>query len=119
MDVNLFLAAPLLLVCAHYVADFAMQSEFMALMKAKAHSDPHGWHALIAHSAHHALLSLLVVWWLTQSFGLGLVGFVVTGVTHGVIDYFKAVKEAFSVTADQVMHLSVAIGLGVAVAILG
>ena len=44
----------LVLIGAHYVADFAMQNDYMATAKADT-KRPDLIHALTAHSAHHAV----------------------------------------------------------------
>lgn len=95
--------ALLLLILAHYVADFGLQTEFTAITKGKVHTDPHGIHALIAHSAIHgavtaaALLAFNLPWVLPV---------VVIVLAHGVIDYLKANRSSFGVHADQVLHLT-------------
>jgi putative Mn2+ efflux pump MntP len=98
----------LLLIGAHYVADFAMQNQYVADAKADT-KRPDWFHALTAHSAHHAVaagfaLAVLGLPWLA--------GALVVGVTHWFIDYGKAVRHWYGYHADQAMHIGVAIGVG-------
>jgi len=94
-----------LLVAGHYIADFAMQNQFVADMKSKVHTDPHGWHALIAHSVHHATLTGLTVFFVYPAPLSALTIGVCTGAAHAVIDYKKAVDHSFGITVDQALHL--------------
>lgn len=95
-----------LLVAGHYIADFAMQNQFVADMKSKVHTDSHGWHALIAHSVHHAVLTGLAVWIVYSDTPYAIYIGAITGIAHGVIDYAKAVDHIFGINADQVFHLT-------------
>jgi hypothetical protein len=52
MDWHLFFT----LVAGHYLADFALQTQFMAEKKAKAFIEPIGFHVLMAHAAIHGLI---------------------------------------------------------------
>lgn len=102
------LYAVLLLIGAHYVADFAMQNDYVATAKADT-KRPDWFHALTAHSAHHAVaaglaLAILGLPWLA--------GALVVGATHWLIDYGKAVRGWYGYHVDQGMHLCVAIGVG-------
>lgn len=104
------LAAILLLIGAHYVADFAMQNEYVATAKADT-TRPDWFHTLTAHSAHHAVaagiaLAVLGLPWLA--------GALIVGVTHWLIDYGKAVRGWYGYHVDQVAHLIVAAGVGIA-----
>lgn len=110
-----FLYALLALLGAHYVADFAMQNDYVATAKAKVHTAPDGIHALTAHAVHHVvavaiLLGLLGLPWLLPA--------LLVGATHWAIDYGKAVRSWYGYHADQGLHLLViilvAIGVGVA-----
>lgn len=103
------LVAVLLLVGAHYVADFAMQNEYVATAKADP-SRPDWFHTLTAHAAHHAVaagvaLAVLGLPWLA--------GALIVGVTHWFIDYGKAVRGWYGYHADQIAHLVVAALVGV------
>lgn len=104
------LTAILLLIGAHYVADFAMQNEYVATAKADT-SRPDWFHTLTAHSTHHAVaagiaLAVLGLPWLT--------GALIVGVTHWLIDYGKAVRGWYGYHVDQMAHLIVATGVGIA-----
>lgn len=103
------LTAVLLLIGAHYVADFAMQNQYVADAKADT-LRPDWFHALTAHSAHHAVaagvaLAVLGLPWLA--------GALIVGVTHWLIDYGKAVRGWYGYHVDQVSHLIVAAGVGI------
>ena len=106
------LTAILLLIGAHYVADFAMQNDYVAAAKADT-TRPDWFHALTAHSAHHAVaagiaLAVLGLPWLS--------GCLIVGVTHWFIDYGKAVRGWYGYHIDQGLHLGIAIGVGLSVA---
>ena len=108
------LLAVLLLLGAHYVADFAMQNDYVATAKADT-SRPDWFHALTAHAAHHAVaagvaLAVLGLPW--------LVGALVVGVTHWLIDYGKSVRGWYGYHADQTLHVGVAIFTGLIVAVI-
>lgn len=110
-----FLYALLALLGAHYVADFAMQNDYVATAKAKVHTAPDGIHALTAHAMHHvvvagALLGLLGLPWLIPA--------LVVGVTHWLIDYGKAVRGWYGYHQDQGLHLLVALLVAIGVAIV-
>lgn len=91
-----------LMILAHYVADFGFQTEFMATMKGKVHSDAHGIHSLVAHACIHgattaAALIVAGLPWLAPVFMIV--------VAHGVIDYFKSNHNSFGVHVDQTLHM--------------
>lgn len=108
-----FLVLLLALLSAHYIADFAMQNDFVANMKAKVHTDPHGWHCLIAHSVHHAALSASVVAAAGLIYGwssvtlTAVLTFAVIFTSHLLIDYGKAVKNWYGIDVDQLLHILV------------
>jgi hypothetical protein len=113
-----FLYALVALVGAHYVADFAMQNDYVATAKAKVHTAPDGIHALTAHAIHHVvasavLLGLLGLPWLLPA--------LVVGATHWLIDYGKSVRGWYGYHADQSLHLlvvlAVAAGTSISVAL--
>lgn len=104
--------AVLLLLGAHYVADFAMQNDYVATAKADT-TRPDWFHALTAHAVHHAVaagvaLAIIGLPW--------LIGAVVVGVTHWAIDYGKAVRRWYGYHVDQGLHVAVAIGVGLGLA---
>lgn len=106
----LTIQAILLLLGAHYVADFAMQNQYVADAKADT-SRPDWFHALTAHAAHHAVaagiaLAVLGLPW--------MLGALVVGVTHWLIDYGKAVRHWYGYHADQTAHVVVAVAVGTA-----
>ncbi len=104
------LHAVLLLIGAHYVADFAMQKEYVATAKADTKL-PDWFHALTAHAAHHAIVSgiALAALGLPWTFGA-----LFTGLTHWLIDYGKAVRGWYGNHVDQGLHVAVALGIGLA-----
>jgi len=112
MDYIYALAA---LLGAHYVADFAMQNDYVAQAKAKVHTAPDGIHALTAHAVHHAVAAAVL---------LGLLGFpwlvpaLIVGATHWAIDYGKAVRGWYGYHIDQILHLAVAVVLTVTLGIV-
>lgn len=104
----------LLLIGAHYVADFAMQNDYVATAKADK-TRPDWFHALTAHSAHHAVAAGIAL----AALGLPwLAGALIVGITHWFIDYGKAVAGWYGYHADQAMHVCVAVGVGVATTFL-
>jgi len=114
----IFLYTILIMLAAHYVADFAMQNDYVAQAKAKVWTAPDGIHALVAHSMHHGVavaLGLLILGvdpiWIVWAA-------VITAVSHGIIDYGKAVEHWFGYHADQIMHLTMAVMIGTAIGTL-
>ena len=105
------LSAILLLIGAHYVADFAMQNEYVATAKADT-KRPDWFHALTAHSAHHAVTAGLALAVLGQPW---LAGALIVGTTHWLIDYGKAVRGWYGYHTDQAAHIAVAVALGLIV----
>ena len=100
----------LLLIAGHYVADFAMQNQFVADMKGKVGVDPHGIHALTAHAMHHATVAGIA------AFAVGAPWIAVAlavGVTHWLIDYAKADRNMFGVHVDQALHIAVLLTVAV------
>jgi len=102
----------------HFLADFALQTDW--LQRAKSHLDSIGlikadfgaplWPlALGAHSAIHAG----GVGVITGSIGLGAAEFF----AHAVIDFLKS-DGKFGIYADQLLHL-VCKGIWVAIALIG
>jgi len=111
---NDFLLALLALLGAHYVADFAMQNQYVADAKARLYTAPDGIHALTAHAVHHVvaaavLLGLLGLPWLVPA--------LIIGITHWFIDYGKAVRGWYGYHADQLLHLSVVLVVAVLIGV--
>lgn len=109
----IYIYAVIGLLAAHYVADFAMQNDYVATAKAKVHTSPDGIHALTAHAFHHfaaaaLVLALLGLPWLVPA--------LVVGATHWAIDYGKAVRGWYGYHADQTAHLVVAVVVAVVAA---
>lgn len=88
-----------MLIAGHYLADFALQSDFLA--QAKNRNTQVGkvfWpHALMAHSSIHGL----VVGLITGSLLLA----VAETVTHWLIDFYKC-EEKISLRLDQALHIA-------------
>jgi len=95
MDIQLFL----MLVAGHYLADYALQSDFMAKNKADALKTAMGFHTLTAHAAIQGLVAGL----LSQNFTIGIV----VAITHWIIDYGKAAKNWYGINIDQFLHIFV------------
>ena len=109
--------AVLLLIAAHYLADYALQNAYVA--DAKAHPERPDWaHALTAHAVHHATLAGLALLLVGIVPAYALIWAIVVGVTHWIIDYGKAVRGWYGIHADQAMHLAVAVLVGVAAAVM-
>lgn len=89
------------LICTHFLCDYALQNDFIAKFKARfvdgKYNTMWGW-VLSAHAAIHALPVLL----LTQSLGTALLMFV----THWFIDLCKC-EGRITLNQDQAMHLLV------------
>lgn len=105
-------ALVLSMLLAHYFADYALQSDYVARTKAKAGTpNSGGWHTLIAHSSHHALCAGIAGYLFANVTGAVLAGFII-GVSHGIIDYQSAVKKRISPNKDQALHITFAIITG-------
>jgi len=94
-----------LLLCGHALADFALQTEWVALNKERPKkskssdkkSGPTVWpYVLTAHSLHHGLAVYLI----TQSLALGLAETLV----HGLCDFGKG-EGTFGFHIDQGIHI--------------
>lgn len=94
----------ILLIAGHYLADYALQNQYVADMKGRVHSEAHGIHALMAHGWHHALITGIIIQ--ISGFGTGIaIGLgLVTGVHHAAIDYLGANHKAFGIHLDQLYH---------------
>lgn len=86
-----------LLIAGHCLADFALQSDFLAQAKNKntAIGKIFWKHALFAHSAIHGLVVALI----TGSWVLA----VAETVCHAVIDFLKC-ENKISLNTDQILH---------------
>lgn len=87
----------LLLVMGHFLADFALQNDRMAVEKCpgKGVVLPWGWW-LTAHAAIHGLLVALIT-------GLPLLG-LAEWLLHGCIDLGKC-RDLYRLNVDQTLHL--------------
>lgn len=93
----------LVLALGHYLADFALQSPWVAGLKSdvlRKDADPHAIHALTAHAAHHALVAVAILW----AFGLSPWWALVIGISHWLIDLGKARFQLYSINVDQLLH---------------
>lgn len=106
MDIQFFL----MMVAGHYLADFPLQTEFMASTKTRIFIEPAGFHALTAHAFTHGL----VIGLLSHNFTFA----VVVGTTHWIIDFVRSSEwlisklsstkpVQFNIHLDQVLHISV------------
>lgn len=87
------------LLAGHYLADYALQTEFMATRKADALKNAVGFHALTAHAAIQGLVAGL----LSQNFTVGAI----VALTHWLIDLGKASKGLYGINIDQTLHILV------------
>lgn len=116
MDLQLFL----LLLAGHYLADFALQPQFMAEKKRLVFIESWGFHNLTAHAFIHGLTAGL----LSQRLSIAII----VGITHWIIDFGKAsqllddkfphTKGArsgeqahglYGINIDQALHIAVLI----------
>ena len=95
MDIQLFL----MLVAGHYLADFALQDDFMAKNKADAGKTAMGFHVLTAHAAIQGLVAGVI----SESLTIGLI----VAITHWIIDFGKATKQWYGINVDQFLHILV------------
>ena len=97
-----------ILLCTHFLLDFAIQGDFVAKYKARIveGSDNVMWKwVLTAHAASHSLPVLL----LTNSLIPGLVMFI----SHFVIDFLKC-EQKLNFNQDQILHILVIVAIAVA-----
>jgi hypothetical protein len=104
------MTAILMLLAAHYLADFALQNDYVATAKAHVHDRADGIHALVAHAAHHATLIAIA---LAVLGGDWMLGALIVGVTHALIDYGKAVHQWYGIHVDQLAHIIILIVVAV------
>lgn len=98
-----------LLLCGHAVADFALQSEFIAANKSR-HNIPKGYDP-VRHGpmqmiwpyvlGAHALIHAAAVFVITQSATCA----VIEAASHALIDFGKCEKK-YGIHADQAMHIA-------------
>lgn len=100
------------LIIAHALADYPLQSAYMAQHKDRhaAGSASEWLIALLAHSTIHAG----GVWLVTGNLYLGLVEFVL----HILIDTGKS-KKLYNLVVDQLLHVACNIGYVVTLCIIG
>jgi hypothetical protein len=86
------------LAMGHFVADFGLQSDRMAVEKCpgKDHTLPWGWW-LLAHTGIHAFF----VTWITGLVWLGLAEWVI----HALIDQGKC-RHRYGLGVDQFLHIA-------------
>ena len=97
-----------ILLCMHFLLDFAIQGDFVAKHKARiveGRSNEFWKWVLTAHAASHTLPVLL----LTNSLILGLVMFI----SHFVIDFLKC-EQKLNFNQDQILHILVIVAIVVA-----
>jgi len=86
------------LVVAHALADFPLQTEYLARQKSRRHADSCGdW--VVALSAH-CVIHAGGVWLVSGSLAIAAAEFML----HGLIDIGKG-EEKFGIGADQALHL--------------
>ena len=98
MIVIAYLDGLILLVLAHFVCDFSLQSDRMALEKVPGRDVTLDWRWwLLSHAATHGLLVALIT-------GTPWLGFAEL-VFHAIIDWSKS-RFRFSLACDQVLHVA-------------
>ncbi len=109
IEVTSLLTLIFLFFCGHAIADFALQTSWIAIHKDRHHKDvplpgekiqnPTIWPwVLTAHSLHHGLMVFLI----TQRISLGLL----ETCAHWLTDYGKSEKW-YGFHMDQILHLGV------------
>lgn len=76
----------LLLLGAHYLADFPLQGDHISRNKGKVFRESIGFHCLTAHAMIHGLLAAAVLGWQGHSLGWA----VLIGASHWLIDFGKS-----------------------------
>ena len=93
-----FSDALILLVLAHFVCDFTLQPDRMALEKVAGHDVTLNWRWwLLSHAATHGLAVALIT-------GIPLLGLAELTL-HAIIDWAKS-RLRFSLAFDQFLHLA-------------
>lgn len=92
------------LLLAHMVADYPLQTDWMAENK---HDDPD---ALISHSVVHAVVAFIAVWALSGPVGMAVAIAFPLGIIHGTID-----AQDWFIRWDQTAHLLTAVVLSLPV----
>ncbi len=113
MDIQLLVT----LWAGHYLADFGLQSRFMATSKRLVFIESIGFHLLTAHAFIHGLIAGFIA----QDFTTGLV----VGATHWLIDFTrssvffrdflaskkiirrKVTSDLYNIHIDQLLHFLV------------
>ena len=87
----------ILLLLAHFVCDFALQNDRMAIEKVQGKDITLNWRWwLFAHCSTHALSVILI----TSSTLLGIFELIM----HWIIDFYKG-KKYYSLFVDQLLHV--------------
>ena len=98
MNVIAYLDGLILLVLAHFVCDFPLQSDRMALEKVPGRDATLDWRWwLFSHAATHGLAVALIT-------GLPFLGLAEL-VFHAIIDWSKS-RFRFSLACDQALHVA-------------
>lgn len=85
------------LIVGHAIADFALQSDFVAFNKGRTSKIPGMWpYVLASHSLFHGFF----VMYFTGSWKLGLA----EAVVHAMIDFAKC-EQKISLHVDQALHV--------------
>ena len=94
---NTILATCLMLFMGHFIGDFVLQNDRIAVEKCPGSDMTLPWYWwMIAHSACHGLITATI----TNSPLIGTAEWV----THFTIDYFKC-KNSYNLLTDQILHL--------------
>ena len=87
-----------LLICAHFLADYPLQGDFLALGKSRTGPGyVPWWHCLMAHAfIQGGFVALLTgIWWLGAA----------EVVIHAATDHLKCEKR-IGINADQAIHIA-------------
>ena len=94
---NTILATCLMLFMGHFIGDFVLQNDRIAVEKSPGSNMSLPWYWwMFAHSACHGLITATIT-------GSPLIG-TAEWIAHFTIDYFKC-KGKFNLLTDQILHL--------------
>lgn len=91
-------------VIAHFVADYTLQSEWMATHKSPNNRFPWGY-VMMGHVLTHSALVAIVADRLTHSITCVFWLALMEGIMHFLIDNSKA-RKLLDVHSDQILHLA-------------